>query len=542
MAGPVYYTDMFPKETRLPDYYNGKLFIYDWIRGWIKVVTLQQDGDFDKMEPFIQGTKLNNVIDMEVGPDGKLYLLEYGSGWFSKNPDASLARIDYNGGNRAPLVAGVTVDKTSGALPFKVVATVDAKDLERDELTYEWTLGDGTKKETKEPRLEHTFTKAGDYAVSVVVKDDEGATTKSGAVSVYAGNEAPAVAITVEGNKTFYFPNQPVSYAVTVTDRDDASIANDVANAFVSADYVEGLDKAGASMGHQIMSEAMMGRNLVQSSDCKSCHKETETSIGPAYTAVAQRYQKKPEAVSHLINKIIKGGGGVWGETVMPAHPGLTESDARQMVSWVLSLAGGAQQQKSLPAKGTVKPTLDKKPTDNGVLVLSASYTDKGGAGIKPQIGTASVALRNPNVSMAAARNLAGYTTMTYGGRVLMMVPKDKASFSLDSIDLTGIGALELTVAGDKPPQYGYAFELYLDGPGGKKVGEGTLPAGAKFIKGPGGFGGTMITVNMEPVADGRMHNLYVVSRALNASEAGTLVITSVQFKAGKAPADVVRR
>ena len=38
MAGPVYYTDMFPKETRLPDYYNGKLFIYDWIRGWIKTV------------------------------------------------------------------------------------------------------------------------------------------------------------------------------------------------------------------------------------------------------------------------------------------------------------------------------------------------------------------------------------------------------------------------------------------------------------------------------------------------------------------------
>ena len=40
MAGPVYYTDMFPKETRLPDYYNGKLFIYEWIRGWIKAVTM----------------------------------------------------------------------------------------------------------------------------------------------------------------------------------------------------------------------------------------------------------------------------------------------------------------------------------------------------------------------------------------------------------------------------------------------------------------------------------------------------------------------
>ena len=49
-----------------------------------KVVTMQPNGDFDKMEPFMSQTKLNNVIDMEVGPDGKMYLLEYGSGWFSK--------------------------------------------------------------------------------------------------------------------------------------------------------------------------------------------------------------------------------------------------------------------------------------------------------------------------------------------------------------------------------------------------------------------------------------------------------------------------
>ena len=57
MAGPVYYTDMFPKETRFPDYYNGKLFIYDWIRGWIKAVTMLPNGDFDKMEPFMEHIK-----------------------------------------------------------------------------------------------------------------------------------------------------------------------------------------------------------------------------------------------------------------------------------------------------------------------------------------------------------------------------------------------------------------------------------------------------------------------------------------------------
>jgi glucose/arabinose dehydrogenase len=95
LAGPVYYCDQYPEATRLPDYYNGKLLIYDWMRGWRMAVTLQPNGDFDKMEPFAPSVKTNYMIDMEVGPDGRLYALEYGTGWFTKNPDAGLARFDY---------------------------------------------------------------------------------------------------------------------------------------------------------------------------------------------------------------------------------------------------------------------------------------------------------------------------------------------------------------------------------------------------------------------------------------------------------------
>lgn len=96
MAGPIFYSDMFPAETRFPDYYNKKFFIYDWMRDWIMAVTLQPNGDFYKMEPFMPGTKFAAPIDMEMGPDGKLYILEYGTGWFHKNKDAGLSRIDYN--------------------------------------------------------------------------------------------------------------------------------------------------------------------------------------------------------------------------------------------------------------------------------------------------------------------------------------------------------------------------------------------------------------------------------------------------------------
>ena len=95
MAGPVYYSDLYPKETRYPSYYDGKFFFNEWMRGYIKAVTMKANGDYDRMEPFMPNTKFRAAIDIEVGPDGRFYVLEYGSGWFSKNEDAGLSRIDY---------------------------------------------------------------------------------------------------------------------------------------------------------------------------------------------------------------------------------------------------------------------------------------------------------------------------------------------------------------------------------------------------------------------------------------------------------------
>ncbi len=95
MAGPVYYSDLYPSDTRYPSYYDGKMFFYEWMRGFIKAVSMKPNGDYDKMEPFMKDTKFNSAIDIEVGPDGRFYVLEYGTGWFSKNPDAGLVRIDY---------------------------------------------------------------------------------------------------------------------------------------------------------------------------------------------------------------------------------------------------------------------------------------------------------------------------------------------------------------------------------------------------------------------------------------------------------------
>lgn len=54
MAGPVYHSEMYPYgHKRLPAYYDNKVFIYDWMRGWIKALTLDNNGDLVRIEPFL---------------------------------------------------------------------------------------------------------------------------------------------------------------------------------------------------------------------------------------------------------------------------------------------------------------------------------------------------------------------------------------------------------------------------------------------------------------------------------------------------------
>ncbi len=524
MAGPVYYTDLYPKETRLPDYYNGKLIIYDWIRGWIKAVTMLPNGDFDKLEPFMEHVKLNNCIDMEVGPDGRLYLLEYGSGWFSKNADAGLSRIDYNGGNLAPQVTSLDVDKTSGVLPFAIKASVDARDLENDPLTYVWHFGDGTTKETTTPAISYTYTKPGDYNITVEVKDSKGAASTSKGVAVYAGNERPVVNIEVSGNKSFYLPGYPVTYSVQVSDKNDTA-QFDPANLYVSADYLEGFDKASMPMGHQQGAATISGRNIMLSLDCKSCHKENEKSVGPAFVQVAQKYKNDPNAVGYLVKKIKNGGSGVWGEVAMAAHPTLSETDLQQVVQWVLSLANKAPVKKSLPQSGSVIPPGDKKP--NTALILSASYTDKGGNNIKALTGEASVALRSNFLSFTGNEKANAYTVASFNGTNYMVIPNAEGWFEVDSIDLTGVKSINIIGGWQEAPVYGYDFEVRMDAPTGTLLGNGSLLPPVKK-----GAGGGAAHISISPVTDKAFHTIFIVSKPKDSREKAQAGIAMLQFNA----------
>ena len=82
----------------------------------------------------------DNPMDMEFGPDGALYVLEYGDGFFSENPDAQLARIDYVGstGNRTPAPRSRPTP-TDGLAPLTVhFSSAGTTDPDGDRLPYAW--------------------------------------------------------------------------------------------------------------------------------------------------------------------------------------------------------------------------------------------------------------------------------------------------------------------------------------------------------------------------------------------------------------------
>lgn len=223
MAGPVYYADQFKNAKRaFPSYYDGKLFIYEWMRGWLMAVTLDASGNYVSMERVMPSYKFSNPMDMEFGPDGDLYMLEYGSGWFTQNDDARLVRIEYNAGNRKPVVQ-VATSKKGGAIPFKAqLSSAGTKDADHDALKYLWKVtaqnGGGTKTFT-EANPTMTFDKPGVYKATLTVTDAKGGSS-SRSLEIMAGNEEPVLTFeTNNSNQTFFFPNQPFEYEVKVSDK-----------------------------------------------------------------------------------------------------------------------------------------------------------------------------------------------------------------------------------------------------------------------------------------------------------------------------------
>lgn len=94
---------------------------------------------------------------------------------------------------------------------------------------------------------------------------------------------------------------------------------------------------AAAAPAKAILSEAD-AMALARKNGCLVCHSIDKKVVGPAWKDVAAKYRGDAGAEARMMDKIAKGGSGVWGSIAMPPNPKLNEADRQVLARFVLSL------------------------------------------------------------------------------------------------------------------------------------------------------------------------------------------------------------
>lgn len=484
IGGPVYHRADFKNPERpFPSYYEGKWLMADYSRFWIMAVTLDENGNYKSMEHFAPHYRPVQPLDIKFGPDGGLYVLEYGSNTIRSAAESRLVRIEYNAGNRKPM-AIAKASKRGGAVPFKVTVTAEgSKDYDGDVLSYQWKLLKDEKEIAKSTEMKSTFdiTEPGIYTAVVTVKDAKG-DRNDATVRLVAGNEPPKVSMNVTGNKTFFFDNTALSYDVAVEDREDGALnsgkisPDEVA---ISIDYAsEGFDYAVVNLSHAELDASTshaVALAMMKKSDCRTCHTVDVPAVGPSFKQIADRYDANPRNIDSLSNRIIGGSSGIWKmDNNMPAHPTMSMNDARNIVRYILSVNDGVKQTR--PPKADYMVNLPEDDNGRGTLILRAAYTDKGYESTPKLTTDTVVVLRSPKLKPLQADEIAGGALRDQLDEYIFLTVTDGSRIAYKNVDLTGVGSILIRANWHLYDIYpGGKVEIRLGSPEGTLIGETTL-------------------------------------------------------------------
>ncbi len=484
VGGPIYRQADFKDAKRpFPAYFEGKWLATDLSRGWIMSISMDDNGNYKSMERFLPNYQPIEPIDIKFGHDGDLYVLEYGSNWFRKSDNAKLVRIEYNAGNRTPVVKA-SASANGGAVPFKVkLSSAGTKDYDGDALKYEWKITPVAGGKAQVFSDEHptvTLTQAGEYKATLTVTDPKGE-KNSQTLQLIAGNEPPAITLDIVGNKSFFFPGKSIAYSIAVNDKEDGKA--DPAQVAVSIDYAtEGLDFAEVTQQQRSVDASTrfaVAQYIIGKSDCNNCHHLDTKSVGPMFVDIADKYKSKQAwALDSLPKKIRGGGGGVWGEVNMPAHPGVSLNDAKTIVNYILH--SKEKTISTLPLAGNYTQAIPAGDNGKGSLILRAAYTDKGSNGINKITTEKMIILKSPHLSPSNADVISNATIKKelMFSVAVNVIPKNNAHIAFKNIDLTGVKQMEFAASANPGQGFiGGTIEIRLGSATGTLIGQTEIVA-----------------------------------------------------------------
>ena len=98
IAGPIYHYDpQSPSPVKLPPHFDKAWFVTDRENG-VRVFQLDETGSY-LVDSTMLATdqKLERPLDLQLGGDGALYVIDYGPGWHLTSLQTHIGRIEYTG-------------------------------------------------------------------------------------------------------------------------------------------------------------------------------------------------------------------------------------------------------------------------------------------------------------------------------------------------------------------------------------------------------------------------------------------------------------
>ncbi|MET8912033.1 ThuA domain-containing protein [Micromonospora sp. NPDC004551] len=241
MSGPVYDYDPSNKRlTKFPQYYEGKWIVYELTRRWFKTLSIHDTaqtfrdprfgptnvGDLQSINGILGDMSWIQPFEAEFGPDGSLYVIDFGEGSGSgrggSNEGAGIYRIDYVANSRPP-VAKLAVDKDSGPAPLTVAfSSAGSAGPDGTAIEYAWDFDGNGSVDSTAANPSHTYGTPGRYTARLTVTATNGQTAVA-VQEITAGNTRPTVTLSVPDGAFFDFGDR-IPYTVTVTDPEESSI------------------------------------------------------------------------------------------------------------------------------------------------------------------------------------------------------------------------------------------------------------------------------------------------------------------------------
>jgi cytochrome c len=448
-AGPIVRFDpRLASDVKLPPELDACFLMYEWSRGKIHALRLDADSNIVAAQPFLPSLHVIRPVDLELGPDGSLYVLDYGTTW-GTNTDSRLLRVTYQAGNRAPQARAAAAPAV-GATPLHVrLSAAGTFDKDGDALDYEWRLAPSGELLARGAEVEHVFESAGDVPLELVVTDAHGAKS-SAQLLVQAGNAAPSVRF-VEPQRTFARAGAALRWQLAISDAEDerderASASEEQSRrASLSAAY-----RASAAHATDPRQDVPAGLALLRASDCLNCHAVERHVVGPAYREVAVRIAASDEAFEQALVRVRRGSSGVWGTTPMLPHESLAERDVRQMLQWIRGLASAEPAAELLQGRAGELVLRAPDEAASGCWRLEGRYVDGGAPGAKALAASETLVLRTPRVEAEHADEAHGpkwlASDSASGGRFAGSID-DEHWLRYADIGLAGVRSLRLRVS-----------------------------------------------------------------------------------------------